>query len=148
MRRALVPVLLLLPLTGCLETPPDDLEEVRDEGEACLVDVTTAPYGTGVVVEAGEAATVRVGFGDCAPCGEDIESTCSVSVEGEQLAVSAVSSWVPLGDDVDCPADCRPWFAECTSEALEAGSYVLAYGGGTEPFTVPSSGAIICAVSD
>lgn len=127
----------------CDTTLTDDRERVVDEGEACLVDVTSAPYGTAITLEAGDAATVRVAFGACAPCGEDLQSDCTVTVDGGQLRVEGDSSWAPI--EGDCPADCRPWFAECTSGALDAGDYELVYGGAVAPFTVPATGDLVCA---
>jgi len=123
-------------------TTPAGVETVDDQGEACLVDIDTAPYGTGVTLQADTPVTVRVAFDACAPCGENLQSSCSIARSGSTLTVTATSSWEPVDD---CTHECRAWFAECESEALEAGSYTLAYGPGAEAFEVPTTGAFVCA---
>jgi hypothetical protein len=127
----------------CGGTTTDDRERVVQQGEACLVDVTEAPYGTAVSVDAGESVTIRVAFDACAPCGEDLVSECTVRQDGAELDIFAESSWEVV-EGADCPADCRPWFAECTSEPLAAGDYELTYGDGVESFSVPASADIVC----
>lgn len=124
-------------------TTEDGREQVDDRGEACLVDLTSAPYGTAITLEAGEAATVRVAFDNCAPCGEDLQSSCTVTREGATLRVEATASWLPL--EGDCPAICQLWFTECTSGPLEEGDYTLVYGDGAAAFTVPVTGDLVCA---
>jgi len=148
MRRCLVSMLWLVAAAceGGGGGGPGNREVVQDEGEACLVDIDTAPYGTGVTLQADAPATVRVAFDNCAPCGDDLQSSCSVTLSGSTLTVEAESSWVPV--EGDCPADCRLWVAECDTEPLPPGSYTLVYGPGQQAFDVPSTGQLVCAEGD
>ena len=122
-RRAMMAWAMLFGLAACDggSKAADAQETVDDQGEACIVNVDTAPYGTGVTVQTDAPVTVRAAFDACAPCGDDLQSTCEITQSGTTLTVTASSSWTPI--EGDCPADCRAWFAECSSGPLPAGTY-------------------------
>jgi hypothetical protein len=127
------------------------LVELLDVGTACAYG-DGLPQSTGTVdttFAGGETFDVQVVLDDCASgCASEVQASCDVRFVNTEIVISATASYsVPQGD-VDCPSMCVPVVATCAGDVLDAGYWVLDYGGGhSEGFTVPGTVPAPCAAS-
>jgi hypothetical protein len=128
-------ILLPLMMFACSDGPIDDVHEVEDAGVACLVGDTD---GVVDVVE-GEPVQIVVDFG-CIGEHTPVDATCQVTVNGDQLVVSAQATYRQSEEQRGLPV-CDSPVAVCVVEGLSARTYTLAYADGEVDFDVPSTPA-------
>lgn len=85
------------------------------------------------------AVTVRVSAPECSPssCTRNIESMCSVDVQGDRIEITSEFSWEEPTRVHSCTLDCRTPFAECSVGALADGTYTVVHGDEQSELVVP-----------
>jgi len=108
----------------------------------------TGPYDATMVFAAGESITFTVAYEQCLSSSCDInrQMSCEVVTDGTQIVVHSQGSFTERDGYVSCTEDCGMLAAECTSEPLPAGDYVIVHGEDRTPLTIPSSVQGLCEV--
>lgn len=133
---------LTLAVVACSteDSAPD--VEGDDVGQVCAYALdpgSSDPFGEQPFT-AGEPVHFTVTFEECASsCIENLETECTVTVDGERLVVKSSYSYdAPSGDGV-CTADCNVIQATCTVGPLEDGTYTVEHGEETMPLVIPET---------
>ncbi|MEM6927616.1 MAG: hypothetical protein AAF602_11845 [Myxococcota bacterium] len=128
----------LLLLTAC---PADEIVELENVGVACL-----GSHEGGVAdIDEDAASTIFVTLDSCASgCASEIETSCTATLDGTTIAVTADASMMLPGGNASCPLVCTFVQAECDTEALPAGTYTLEYAGQSTTLEVPSMDSDVC----
>ena len=85
---------------------------------------------------------VSVDYG-CAPCGDNLETGCSIEVQGDELIVETIFNYEESRRP--CDLACGLLNAKCqTPDPVPAGSYTIRYGDRTAMLEIPSSGEVPC----
>lgn len=119
---------------------------VSDSGFACFFqDEQAALTNTRTDLQADSSLTVLVRFDECFhPTSRTREATCTVTREGDGLAIAA-SAIVTRGNQMACtPAYCREVTVVCETGPLDPGVYSVRYGERSLQLTLPHTGAIPC----
>lgn len=140
-----IQVLLTLALTtGCanvvdesnehaacvLANEPSDFNEIDPEGGPTNDFIADAPLW------------VSVDYG-CAPCGKNLETGCTIEVEGDEIIVESTYNYEETNRP--CDAACGLTTAKCqTKDPVPAGTYTISYGDRTAMLEIPSSGEVPC----
>ncbi len=117
--------LVAVVLVGCSDDDPVTTV-YEDRGKVC------------VESESDGAVRVQVEFPTCmsSSCDQAKERTCSVELAGDRLIVA--SRGVVESRGTTCTTDCGILTAECKSEPVEAGMYVIVHGEHSANVTLPT----------
>jgi len=128
---SILTIALLASMTACVGTSTTDLQ---DKGEACVLPA-----------DADDAHQVEVDFLEClsSSCDSLVDSSCSVSLDGDTLTIEASGTIESQGRT--CTADCGQSLVTCETPPLPAGTYTLVYGDSTASLEVPSLETRTCA---
>ncbi len=134
---------MLAMLIGCGGGSGEE-QAVESAGRMCLHAAPPAafPNPEPQTFAADTPITVRVELTAClsSSCDLDRAMSCSVAATGTSIAVTSLATWVTRSTN-GCTDDCGLLATTCTTEALTAGSYQIAFGGETLALTVPSDTA-------
>ena len=116
---------------------------LKDEGDFCIVndsDLDSNAVDAEVLdFEPDQPATVGVVLlGNAGGCAKDVEASCEVTVEGNDLVVHAKGSYSLDSEKVACPDVWVPVAAQCRTPALPAGVHSFRYGTKNLQLDVPS----------
>lgn len=124
--------------------PEPQLVEYEDVGAACLGSFD----GIGANLVADAVATVYVTLESCASsCAEDVEASCTASLNGADIEVTAQGNLTIPDPTAVCPPSCEVVQAQCDTPTLPAGSYTLSYAGDDLAVDVPSMPTDACTAS-
>lgn len=104
-----------------------DTVSYTDEGDLCFE-------------QKGGSVTVVVAAPDClsSSCSRDLDGSCTVSVEGKTILLTAEISWENKhGPLARCTEDCGTPSIDCDLGALAGGDYTVEYGEDEVPLAVP-----------
>ncbi len=130
--------------TGCVRQSEVIFEDL---GALCPSPADhTGPYDATMVFAAGESITFSVAYEQCLSSSCDInrQMSCEVVTDGTQIVVHSQGRFTERGGYVSCTEDCGMLAAECTSEPLAAGDYVIVHGEDRIALTIPSSVQGLC----
>lgn len=141
-------VALLAAVSGCTNEDYDG--RVANRGTLCVrpADAEASPATCPLYeFEADGTLVLGVDFGIClsSTCDENLQASCSATVEGSVVTVKAQGSYSHRGDE--CSEDCMTLNARCEVGPLPAGDYELTYAGKTLALTLPSARANVCTGS-
>jgi hypothetical protein len=129
-----------------------DTVSVEDEGDLCLYTGDFDPWAT-VADPPGEESTftstnpITAHFvaEECfsSSCTQNIDISCSVSLEGNVITIAGTGSWEIASGNQECTADCGLGAAECTIAPLAKGAYDVRFGSDSASLTIPST-ATVC----
>ena len=124
---------------------------LKGTGALCLGTATELDGGdggapAGIELAAGQPLAISV-RSPCLSnvCATERSSKCAVKREGDRLIVTSELTWIGPEDlGRPCPQDCTFLEAQCTTEALAAGSYKVVVGERVTDVTLPSHLAARC----
>lgn len=127
MRNTLLLAALAL-TSSCLPKERWEVFTKTDEGTAC------------VEGQADATATVFVDADIClsSSCSRNATGSCSATVDGSVISVSAEFQWEEATGNVDCTDDCGILTAECEVGPLTAGTYTVQLGDADLSVTIPT----------
>jgi hypothetical protein len=130
-----------------------DEVSVEDEGDLCLYtgefdewSTVGEPPGEESTFTSTDPITVHYVPLYCfsSSCTRNIDLSCSVTVEGSDIAIDGTGSWeVASGKNQDCTADCGMGDTQCTIDPLAEGTYEVRFGSDSASLTIPST-ATVC----
>ena len=145
---------LLVPLVAACHDERIDARRVvlRNEGALCVgpAPVTegedAATPVAGVDVGAGQPLAIAVRSGCLSNiCATARSAKCSVKRDGDRLLVTSELGWLgPEDIGAPCPQKCTVLDAQCTTEALPAGTYKVVLGSRIRELTLPSHLDVRC----
>lgn len=131
----IAPLLLGIGACDSQTTLTEDSADLR----MCVWPANGPVEGGGQTYVAGQPVQIVVGYVGClsSSCDVDRSASCSVSLVGDTLTVTAELRWTEAGSL--CTDDCRRLSASCASVALPAGSYTVVFGSRTATVGIGTS---------
>ena len=124
MARSLIAIAILVSSTACLHD-----EVHQNEGTVCLLG-----EGTAQIVYPDSPSEITVTYGCASACAEDIDTSCDVRVDGNDVTINSRFAF-DVPDDA-CIALCASLEARCELPGLAEGKYVVRHGGAKTPLAV------------
>ncbi|MCB9683908.1 MAG: hypothetical protein H6738_01860 [Alphaproteobacteria bacterium] len=138
--------------TGDTGTPePVTIQLSQGDGMACLFGEggSAGPYGGydgDTTFVDGGTTEILVVLEDCASgCASDMTATCSATLVGSEVQVTASGSYQVPGGNPTCPSMCTVVAATCPGPTLATGSWSVVYADPPATFAVPSTGTVPCS---
>ncbi|MDB4942721.1 MAG: hypothetical protein JWP97_2255 [Labilithrix sp.] len=148
---AALAVAVVLSLASCKGQVDPRRVVLRSEGAICFGtpgegDGGEGGVASGVDLEPGKPLVIGVRSACLSNvCATARSGTCHVDRDGQRLVIKSELSWrgpEDLGDR--CPKDCTYLEAQCQTDPLGAGTYVVVLGDRSVEVTLPSHAAVRC----